>query len=120
MKAVENQSTAVAVMMAQMKELSVANLEKLNKIVAASTDKLTRTMVTGNKNWSDTMKKKLKTMNMKLLLDTDISKMGASFQNKARKAIQKHFEATLLADSDNDKNVNNGDETEDDDDDNSN
>ena len=46
--------------------------------------------------------------------------MGASFQNKAQKAIQKHFEATLLADSDNDKNLDNDDETEDNDDENSN
>jgi hypothetical protein len=116
-KGAENQATAVAAMMAQMKESSVANLEKLDKIVAASTDKLTQTMVSGNKNWTKTMKKKLKSFNMKLLLETDISEMGATFQKKARKVIQKHFEATLLVDDEdseddeeNDENIDNGDD----------
>jgi hypothetical protein len=114
-KGAENQATAVAAMMAQMKESSVANLEKLDKIVAASTDKLTKTMVSGNKTWTKTMKKKLKSFNMKLLLETDISKMSATFQKKAREAIQKHFEATLLVDDEdsddneeNNDNINNG------------
>ena len=65
-------------MMSQMKEDSNANIEKLERIVSESTNKLTRTL------------------NMKLLVQSDLSQMSSSFQEKARKAIEKHFEDTVL------------------------
>ena len=74
----ENQKSAVSQMMSQMKEDANANIEKLERIVSESTNKLTRTL------------------NMKLLLQSDLSQMSSSFQEKARKAIEKHFEDTVL------------------------
>ena len=50
-------------------------------------------MTANNKQWS-------KTINMKLLLQTDISTMSTKFQKKAKKAMEKHFEATVLGNSD--------------------
>lgn len=80
---VENQKSAVSQMMSQMKEASNANIEKLERIVSESTNKLTRTL------------------NMKLLLQSDLSQMSSSFRKKARKAIEKHFEDTVLDGIDN-------------------
>ena len=65
-------------MLAKMEAASKANLEKLDQIVFLSTQKLTHTM------------------NMKLLLATDLSDMAPTFQKKAKEAIQKHFEDTVL------------------------
>ena len=89
----EDRKTAVAEMMEKMSEASKANLEKLERIVSASTQKLTQTI------------------NMKLLLQADLSQMTSSFQEKARKAIQKHFEATVLS-AIGDDDENNNPETE--------
>jgi hypothetical protein len=104
-KGEENQKTAVMEMMAQMKESSIANLEKLEKIVSTSTNKLTETMTSSNNKWADTM-------NIKLLMQLDLSKMSSTFQKKARKRLQKHFEETVLcgidpATSDSDDNEDN-------------
>ena len=74
----EERKTAVAEMITKMSEASNANLEKLEHIVSMSTQKLTQTI------------------NMKLLLQVDLSQMTPSFQRKARRAIKKHFEETVL------------------------
>jgi No apical meristem-associated C-terminal domain len=75
---VADRKNAVVDLLEKMSEASSNNLEKLERIVSNSTRELTQTI------------------NMKLLMQTDLSTMTPAFQKKAKDAIQKHFEATVL------------------------
>ena len=65
-------------MMAQMKAQSKTNMTQLERIMDKNTTRLT------------------KRMDIKMLLGADLSNMSAAFREKARIAIEKHFEEAVL------------------------
>lgn len=74
-----NRENMFSAMMEQMQEASEKSMNKLESVLGDNTASLT------------------KTLNMKLLMETDLSKMGQAFQDKARTTIEKHF-ANLMGD----------------------
>lgn len=86
----KKKDTAVVKMMEHLDARSTANLNKLETIVSTSTDKLANAMTKNTKT-------KNKTNNMKMLLGMDLSKMSASFQKKAHKAITAYFVKTVMS-----------------------
>lgn len=68
--------------MKQLQESSRNNMAKLESVVSNSTTKLTDTM------------------NMKLLLDTDLTRLNPAFQAKAKRAIESYFESNVFSNID--------------------
>ena len=76
-KGAENRDKIVLDVLDQMKQSAAENIQQLKTIVAASTDKLERVM------------------RMKLLLDSDWSRMSDDFRANAQKSIEKYFNDTV-------------------------
>lgn len=79
---VENRDKVVLDVLEQIKQSSSDNIQQMKSIVAESTNKIE------------------KVMRMKLLIDSDWSKMSAAFRENAEKSIEQYFMDTILVSTD--------------------